>query len=111
MFGRHFGSPFEGKWAARQGWRGHFGPGGGHRGRHGGGGEFRQARRMLAQGGMPLLALALIAEPPRHRHELIKAVADKTPPPYSPRPASVYPPLTYPADAHPPTTPAAMPHQ
>src|SRR6202035_2682522 len=35
MFGRHFGSPFEGKWAARHGWRGHFGPGAGHRARHG----------------------------------------------------------------------------
>src|SRR5580692_7724657 len=58
MFGRHFGSPFEGKWAARQGWRGHFGPGGGHRGRHGGGGDFMRARRMLAQGDLRLIALA-----------------------------------------------------
>jgi DNA-binding PadR family transcriptional regulator len=95
MFDKHFGSPFEGKWAARQGWRGHFGPGGGHRGRHGGGGDFRQARRMLAQGDMRLIALALIAEQPRHGYEIIKLLEDKTAGWYSPSPGIVYPTLTY----------------
>src|SRR5580704_5330755 len=95
MFGRHFGSPFEGKWAARQGWRGHFGPGGGHRGRHGGGGDFMRARRMLAQGDLRLIALALIAEQPRHGYEIIKVLEDKTAGWYSPSPGIVYPTLTY----------------
>ena len=96
MFGRHFGSPFEGKWAARHGWRGHFGPGGGHRGRHGGGGgDFMRARRMLAQGDLRLIALALIAEQPRHGYEIIKVLEDKTAGWYSPSPGIVYPTLTY----------------
>lgn len=95
MFGRHFGSPFEGKWAARHGWRGHFGPGGGHRGRHGGGGDFMRARRMLAQGDLRLIALALIAEQPRHGYEIIKVLEDKTAGWYSPSPGIVYPTLTF----------------
>jgi DNA-binding PadR family transcriptional regulator len=95
MFGRHFGSPFEGKWAARHGWRGPFGPGGGHRGRHGGGGDFMRARRMLAQGDLRLIALALVAEQPRHGYEIIKLLEDKTAGWYSPSPGIVYPTLTY----------------
>jgi DNA-binding PadR family transcriptional regulator len=96
MFGRHSGSFFEGKWAARHGWRGHFGPGGGRGGRHGmGGGDFRQARRMLAQGDLRLIALALIAEQPRHGYEIIKVLEDKTAGWYSPSPGIVYPTLTY----------------
>jgi DNA-binding PadR family transcriptional regulator len=95
MFGRHFGSPFEGKWAARHSWRGHFGPGGGQRGRHGGGGDFMRARRMLAQGDLRLIALALIAEQPRHGYEIIKVLEDKTAGWYSPSPGIVYPTLTY----------------
>jgi DNA-binding PadR family transcriptional regulator len=94
MFGRHFGSPFEGKWAARHSWRGHFG--GGQRGRHGGGGgDFMRARRMLAQGDLRLIALALIAEQPRHGYEIIKVLEDKTAGWYSPSPGIVYPTLTY----------------
>src|SRR5580704_4579724 len=95
MFGRHFGSPFEGKWAARHSWRGHFGPGGGHRGRHGGGGDFTRARRVLAQGDLRLIALALIAQQPRHGYEIIKLLEDKTAGWYSPSPGIVYPTLTY----------------
>jgi DNA-binding PadR family transcriptional regulator len=96
MFGRHSGSFFEGKWAARHGWRGHFGLGGGRGGRHGmGGGDFRQARRMLAQGDLRLVALALIAEQPRHGYEIIKVLEDKTAGWYSPSPGIVYPTLTY----------------
>src|ERR1700676_412924 len=100
MFGRHFGSPFEGKWAARHGWRGHFGPGFGRGGRHGmkgdlGGSDFMRARRMLAQGDLRLIALALISEQPRHGYEIIKVLEDKTAGWYSPRPGIVYPTLTY----------------
>ena len=59
---------FEGRWAGRRGWRGHFGPGKGWGGgRHGmGGGDMVRAGRMLAQGDLRLIALALIAEQPRH---------------------------------------------
>src|SRR5882724_3033745 len=98
MFGmrHHFGSPFEGKWAARRGWRGHFGPGKGWGGRHGfGGGDMVRAGRMLAQGDLRLIALALIAEQPRHGYEIIKVLEDKTAGWYSPSPGIVYPTLTY----------------
>ena len=99
MFGRHFGSSFEGKWAGRHGWRGQYGPGFGRGGRHGtgdfGGADFVRARRMLAQGDLRLIALALIAEQPRHGYEIIKLVEDKTAGWYSPSPGIVYPTLTY----------------
>src|SRR6267154_2195692 len=98
MFGmRHScGSHGGGKWAARRGWRGHNGPGQGWGGRHGGmgGGEMR-AGRMLAQGDLRLIALALIAEQPRHGYEIIKVLEDKTAGWYSPSPGIVYPTLTY----------------
>jgi DNA-binding PadR family transcriptional regulator len=98
MFGfRHqCGPSFEGKWAARRGWRGHFGPGQGWGGRHGmGGGDMIRAGRMLAQGDLRLIALALIAEQPRHGYEIIKVLEDKTAGWYSPSPGIVYPTLTY----------------
>src|SRR5580692_12836012 len=96
MFGKHHGRPFEGKWAARQGWRGHFGPGSGRGGHHGkGGGDFLRARRMLATGDLRLIALALIAEQPRHGYEIIKLLEDKTAGWYSPSPGIVYPTLTF----------------
>jgi DNA-binding PadR family transcriptional regulator len=99
MFGmRHScGSPFEGRWAARRGWRGHFGPGHGRGGRHGmgGGGDMVRAGRLLAHGDLRLIALALIAEQPRHGYEIIKVLEDKTAGWYSPSPGIVYPTLTY----------------
>src|SRR5258708_34035858 len=98
MFGmrHHFGSPFEGKWAARGGWRGHFGRGEGLGRRHGrGGGDLMRAGRMLAQGDLRLIALALIAEQPRHGYEIIKVLEDKTAGWYAPSPGIVYPTLTY----------------
>src|SRR5580693_4120766 len=96
MFGRHFGTAFAEKWAARHGWRGHFGPGLGRGGRHGMGGEdMMRARRMLAQGDLRLIALALIAEAPRHGYEIIKTLEEKTGDWYSPSPGIIYPTLTY----------------
>ena len=99
MFGmRHScGSPHGGKWAARRGWRGHVGPGQGWGGRHGGmgGGEMMRAGRMLAQGDLRLIALALIAEQPRHGYEIIKVLEEKTEGWYAPSPGIVYPTLTY----------------
>ena len=96
MFGmRHScGSPFPGKWAAGRGWRGHYRSGWG--GRHGmGGGNMMRVGRMLAQGDLRLIALALIAEQPRHGYELIKLIEEKTSDCYSPSPGVVYPTLTF----------------
>src|SRR5262249_53440562 len=53
------------------------------------------AGRMLAQGDLRLIALALIAEQPRHGYEIIKVLEDKTAGWYSPSPGIVYPTLTY----------------
>jgi DNA-binding PadR family transcriptional regulator len=95
MFGmRHHGHCGE-RWAAGRGWRRrHGGHGGG--GRHGfGGGDMMRAGRMLAHGDLRLIALALIAEQPRHGYEIIKLLEDKTEGWYSPSPGIVYPTLTY----------------
>src|SRR5437016_11248171 len=95
MFGvRHsHGCSPGGMWAARRGGRGHFGQGWG--GRHGMGGNMMRAGRMLAQGDLRLIALALIAEQPRHGYEIIKVLEEKTSDWYSPSPGIVYPTLTY----------------
>ena len=94
MFGmRHFGSDHEGHWAAGRGRRRH---GFGFGGRHGfGGGDMIRAGRMLATGDLRLIALALIAEQPRHGYEIIKVLEEKTSGWYSPSPGIVYPTLTY----------------
>ena len=96
MFGmRHFQSRGEERWAAGRGWRRRHG-GHGWGGRHGlGGGDMVRAGRMLAQGDLRLIALALIAEQPRHGYEIIKVLEDKTAGWYSPSPGIVYPTLTY----------------
>ena len=88
------GAPLEGR-AARQLARASHGPGHGWGGRHGGGGDMMRAGRMLAQGDLRLIALALIAEQPRHGYEIIKVLEDKTAGWYSPSPGIVYPTLTY----------------
>jgi DNA-binding PadR family transcriptional regulator len=54
-----------------------------------------RAGRMLVQGDLRLVALALIAEAPRHGYEIIKLVEEKTADWYSPSPGIVYPTLTY----------------
>jgi DNA-binding PadR family transcriptional regulator len=97
MFGaRHFDSPHEGHWAGGRRWRRHFGGDFAGGGRHGmGGGEMMRAGRMLAQGDLRLIALALVAEQPRYGYEIIKLLEDKTAGWYSPSPGIVYPSLTY----------------
>src|SRR5262245_44460724 len=98
MFGmRHFGPHCEDRHAAgrhgRFGRHHRHGMGGG---RHGmGGGDMMRAGRMLAQGDLRLLALALIAEQPRHGYEIIKVLEEKTEGWYAPSPGIVYPTLTY----------------
>lgn len=54
-----------------------------------------RAKRILAQGDLRLIALALIAEQPRHGYEIIKLFEEKTGDWYSPSPGIVYPTLTY----------------
>ena len=54
-----------------------------------------RAGRMLAQGDLRLIALAFIAQEPRHGYEIIKLVEEKTSDWYSPSPGIVYPTLTY----------------
>lgn len=86
------------RWAAGRHRRGRFG-GFGFGGRHGGGGGMNpddmRAGRMLAQGDLRLVALALIAQAPRHGYEIIKLVEEKTADWYSPSPGIVYPTLTF----------------
>jgi hypothetical protein len=97
MFGmRHFGHHREERHAAgrHSRWGGHHRHGMG--GRHGkGGDDMMRAGRMLAQGDLRLLALALIAQQPRHGYEIIKVLEEKTEGWYAPSPGIVYPTLTY----------------
>jgi len=92
---RHCGEPWRERWAGRRFGRfGGRGPGFGP-GQEGGGGDWFRVGRMLAQGDLKLLALALIAEQPRHGYELIKLIEEKTSGAYSPSPGVVYPTLTF----------------
>jgi len=68
------------------GWRG----GGGM-----GGGDGMRVGRMLAQGDLKLIALALIEQQPRHGYDIIKALEERTAGFYAPSPGVVYPTLTY----------------
>jgi len=86
------------RWSAGRHHRGRFG---GRFGRHGMGSDGgmnpddMRAGRMLAHGDLRLIALALIAEQPRHGYEIIKLLEEKTSDWYSPSPGIVYPTLTY----------------
>src|SRR5919205_4048427 len=98
MFGMRHCGPQARLWAGGRGWRRRYG--GGWGGGHGlGGGDTIRAGRMLATGDLRLIALALIAEQPRHGYEIIKLLEDKTAGWYSPSPGIVYPTLTYLEDA------------
>jgi len=72
------------------------GPRGGA-GRHGmvGGRGAGAGGRMLGQGGLKLIALALIAEQPRHGYDIIKVIEEKTDGSYAPSPGVIYPTLTF----------------
>ena len=72
MFGMRHG---EGHCAGIRHGRGRWRGGRGWGGKHGmGGDDFMRAGRMLAQGDLRLIALALIAEQPRHGYDIIKQV-------------------------------------
>lgn len=70
-----------------------FGPFG--KGFGGGGGGMFRAGRMLADGDLRLIALALLAEEPRHGYDIIKALEERSSGIYSPSPGVVYPTLTF----------------
>jgi DNA-binding PadR family transcriptional regulator len=98
MYGHHGHDHGHGwKWAAGRHGGGRFGFG--RRGKWDFGGrdpeDWMRARRMLAQGELRLIALALIAEAPRHGYEIIKLLEEKTAEWYSPSPGIIYPTLTY----------------
>lgn len=69
------------RWARRGGIRGQ--------------GEMMRAGRMLGQGDLKLIALALIDEQPRHGYDIIKVIEERTAGYYAPSPGVVYPTLTY----------------
>jgi DNA-binding PadR family transcriptional regulator len=62
-------------------------------------GNMAPASKGLAQGDLRLIALALIAEAPRHGYEIIKLIEEKTADWYSPAPSMIYPTLTNLAEA------------
>jgi DNA-binding PadR family transcriptional regulator len=76
---------------------GPFGPNfgsGGRGGRGMGGGAFRVGK-MLADGDLRVVVLALLEDGPRHGYDIIKALEEKSHGIYSPSPGVVYPTLTY----------------
>ncbi|MDR7034903.1 PadR family transcriptional regulator [Mesorhizobium sp. BE184] len=85
--------------AGRFGGRGGFGPFGGHgpggRGGRGGPADMLRAGRMLADGDLKLITLALLSEAPRHGYDIIKALEERTSGIYTPSPGVVYPTLTF----------------
>jgi DNA-binding PadR family transcriptional regulator len=93
--------PYGERWGAGRHRRGRFGLHGffGHSGMGGPGGmgadDILRAKRIMAQGDLRLIALALIAKQPRHGYEIIKLFEEKTGDWYSPSPGVVYPTLTY----------------
>ncbi len=60
-----------------------------------GSGDMPRFGRMVSSSDLQLIALALIAEQPRHGYEIIKLLEEKTDSAYSPSPGMVYPTLTY----------------
>ena len=74
------------RWGVGRHGRGRHGRGFGWGGRHGrgDGDDTMRAGRMLAQGDLRLIALALIAEQPRHGYDIIKVFEEKTSGWYSP---------------------------
>ena len=83
----HFG----GRGGGPGGWGRHGGRGGGR----GWGGNAFRVGKMLADGDLRLIVLALLAESPRHGYDIIKAIEEKSSGIYSPSPGVVYPTLTY----------------
>ncbi|TKT80327.1 PadR family transcriptional regulator [Aquamicrobium sp. LC103] len=69
--------------------------GGGMRGGPGGPGDMLRAGRMLGDGDLKLITLALLAEAPRHGYDIIRELEERSSGFYSPSPGVVYPTLTF----------------
>jgi DNA-binding PadR family transcriptional regulator len=69
--------------------------GGMGRGGRGGPGDMFRAGKMLADGDLKLITLALLAQTPRHGYDIIKALEEKSSGFYVPSPGVVYPTLTF----------------
>lgn len=69
--------------------------GGMGRGGRGGPGDMLRAGKMLADGDLKLITLALLADTPRHGYDIIKALEERSSGVYSPSPGVVYPTLTF----------------
>ena len=65
------------------------------RGRGGRGGDAFRIGKMLADGDLRLIVLALLDEQPRHGYDIIKALEEHSSGLYSPSPGIVYPSLTF----------------
>lgn len=84
--------------AGRFGGRGGSGPFGGpgmRGGGRGGPGDVLRAGRMLGDGDLKLITLALLSQTPRHGYDIIKALEDISSGFYVPSPGVVYPTLTF----------------
>jgi DNA-binding PadR family transcriptional regulator len=95
---RHFGEGRQAFWhmAGRGGRRGAFNPFGHSFGSgRGGRDDHFRAGRMLGDGDLRLIALALIEEAPRHGYDIIRALEERSSGFYSPSPGVVYPTLTF----------------
>jgi DNA-binding PadR family transcriptional regulator len=79
---------------SRMGWGGPGGRGGRGFGGGFGGGAFRVGK-MLADGDLRVVVLALLTDTPRHGYDIIKALEERSHGVYSPSPGVVYPTLTY----------------
>jgi DNA-binding PadR family transcriptional regulator len=82
------------QFAGRGGGHGGWARGGRGGGRGWGGNAFRVGK-MLADGDLRIIVLALLADGPRHGYDIIKALEEKSSGIYSPSPGVVYPTLTY----------------
>lgn len=65
------------------------------RGGRGGGGDGLRMGRMVGDGDLRLIVLALTEKQPRHGYDVIKALEEMTSGSYSPSPGVVYPTLTF----------------
>jgi DNA-binding PadR family transcriptional regulator len=83
------GGPGPGRGWGRHGGRGGRGFGGGFGGR-----AFRVGK-MIADGDLRVVVLALLGDAPRHGYDIIKALEERSQGIYSPSPGVVYPTLTY----------------
>jgi DNA-binding PadR family transcriptional regulator len=82
--------------SGRRGHRGfREGKGMGFGGRGGRGGNAFRIGKMLADGDLRLIVLALLADQPRHGYDIIKAMEERSSGFYSPSPGIVYPTLTF----------------